>query len=163
MRAALLGLLTTPFAVIGALIVFLQMSVLSAGALILLIGILSTSDEGITMDQVMNESRAVRNCLREVRDKKITKTTECSGYAQAHLGFFSLYSQSPASVACASSIFLREYHRQNYQIRIFEENLHSLNIQKDCLHPDVKEAIVEASLDPTRIFEEYALGAPKEI
>ena len=140
----------------------IQLITLSAGGIILLVVISALSNDSIFLDQVMNETRAVRSCLRGIRDNEILNTKDCSEYAQAHLIHFPLNS-SPATAACGSSIFLREYHRRYYQIDSFDERRYTRNIREDCSHSDVNKTLVKSSLIWHRIYKDSLLEEFEEM
>ena len=156
-------LLLLPVSVLGLIFQLAALAGLTAGGIItLLVSISVFSNDGILLDQVMNESRAVRSCLRGIRDGEISSPKYCSGYAQAHLSHFVLHS-TPATAACGLSFFLREYHRRNYQIEPFDESRYSRDIREDCSHSDVSENLVKSSLVSDGIYKDSLLEEFEEV
>ena len=145
------------------LALFIQLAALAAGAAMLLVGASVFGNDGIFLDQVMSETRAVRGCLRAIRDEEISGTTDCSDYAQAHLDHFAVYAQAPASAACASSFLLREYHKNNYRIDDFYEYLYARQIREDCSHSNVNPVWVVASLSSLGFYSAFLSKEIQEI
>lgn len=100
--------------------------------------LLTSPSEPDGFGQDHQEQWAVASCWRDIRDGRISGTTQCSDYAQAHLDFFTeQLAPDAATTTCNLSRAHLAYARNSSPdatalLAQLEEE-----VQDDCSHPDV--------------------------
>lgn len=96
----------------------------------------SPSEDGFGQDH--QEQWAVASCWRDIRDGRISDTTQCSDYAQAHLDFFTeQLAPDAATTTCNLSRAHLAYARKSSPDATALLAQLEQEVQADCSHPDV--------------------------
>jgi hypothetical protein len=99
--------------------------------------LLTSPSEPDGFGQDHQEQWAVASCWRDIRDGRISDTTQCSDYAQAHLDFFTeQLAPDAATTTCNLSRAHLAYARNsNPEATALLAQLEQ-EVQADCSHPD---------------------------
>jgi len=100
--------------------------------------LLTSPSEPDGFGQVHQEQSAVASCWRDIRDGRISDTTQCSDYAQAHLDFFTeQLAPDAATTTCnLSRAHLAYALNSSSDAKGLLEQLQA-EAKADCSHPGV--------------------------
>ena len=100
--------------------------------------LLTSPSEPDGFGQDHQEEWAVASCWRDIRDGRISDTTQCSDYAQAHLDFFTAQlAPDAATTTCNLSRAHLAYARNSSPDATALLAQLEQEVQADCSHPDV--------------------------